>query len=85
MDEFNLFGNAFNLIASISLILALGISAGGLIASIIGVITQIDDKAIRYTLRFVCLIATCYLAKPYLTGSLKEFTITAWDVEGIAK
>ncbi len=79
MDEFYLFWNAFNLIAIVSLILALGISVGGLIASVFGVMTQIDDKAIRFSLRFVCLIATCYLFSPFILSSVREFTLSVWE------
>lgn len=79
MDEFYLLWNAFNLIAIASLILALGISVGGLISSIFGVLTQIDDTAIRFSLRFICLVATCYLCSPFILGSVKEFTISVWD------
>ena len=79
MNEFYLFWNAFNLIAIASLILALGISVGGLISSIFGVITQIDDTAIRFSLKFICLVATCYLCSPFILSSVKEFTISVWD------
>ena len=79
MDEFYLFWNAFNLIAISSLILIAGISVGGLISSIVGVITQIDDTAIRFSLRFICLVATCYLFSPFILTSVQEFTLSVWD------
>ena len=79
MDEFYLFWNAFNLIVIASLILTLGISLGGLLSSIIGVITQIDDTAIRFSIKFVCLVATCYFCSPFILGSVKDFTVSVWD------
>lgn len=85
MDDFYLFWNAFNLIAIASLILTAGISLGGLVSSIIGVVTQIEDQSIKFSLRFICLVLTCYVASPFLLSSVQEFSTTLWSTDNASK
>lgn len=85
MDEFYLFWNAFNLIAIGTLILTAGISIGGLISSIVAVVTQIEDQAIKFSLRFICLVLTCYFASPLLLNSVKDFSIAMWTPDTESK
>lgn len=79
MESLEIFWSAFNILTNISLILLGGICAGGAISSIIGVITQIDDHAIRFSLRLGCLFLICYLSAPTLTKSITDFSHKMWE------